>query len=98
MKVKDASEKADLKLNIQKTKIISPGPIASWQIDEETMETVTDFTFMGSKITMESDCSHKIKRHFLRGRKAMKNLEIVLKSRDNALPTKVCIVKAMVFQ
>ena len=97
MKVKDASEKADLKLNIRKTKIIAPGPVTSWQIDGQTMETVTDFTFLGSKITMGSDCSHKIKRHFLLGRKAMKNLEIVLKSRSNTLPTQVCIVKATVF-
>jgi len=97
MKVKDASEKADLKLNIQKTKIIALGPVTSWQIDGQPMETVTDFTFFGSKITMGSDCSHKIKRHFLLGRKAMKNLEIVLKSRNNTLPTKVCIVKATVF-
>ena len=97
MKVKDASEKADLKLNIRKTKIIAPGPVTSWQIDGQTMETVTDFTFLGSKITMGSDCSHKIKRHFLLGRKAMKNLEIVLKSRNNTLPTQVCIVKATVF-
>ena len=97
MKVKDASEKADLKLNIRKTKIIAPGPVTSWQIDGQTMETVTDFTFLGSKITMGSDCSHKIKRHFLLGRKAMKNLEIVLKSRNNTLPTQVCIVKVTIF-
>ena len=97
MKVKDASEKADLKLNIRKTKIIAPGPVTSWQIDGQTMETVTDFTFLGSKITMGSDCSHKIKRHFLLGRKAMKNLEIVLKSRNNTLHTQVCIVKVTIF-
>ena len=97
MKVKDASEKADLKLNIRKTKIIAPGPVTSWRIDGQTMETVTDFTFLGSKITMGSDCSHKIKRHFLLGRKAMKNLEIVLKSRNNTLHTQVCIVKVTIF-
>ena len=97
MKVKDASEKADLKLNIRKTKIIAPGPVTSWQIDGQTMETVTDFTFLGSKITMGSDCSHKIKRHFLLGRKAMKNLEIVFKSRNNTLHTQVCIVKVTIF-
>ena len=86
-KVKEESEKADLKLNIQKTKIITPGPITSWQIDGETMETVTGFIFLGSKITAEGDCSHEIKRHLLLGRKAMTKLDSVLKSRDITLPT-----------
>ena len=86
-----------LKLNIQKTKITASGPITSWQIDGETMETVTDFIFLGSKITVDGDCSHKIKRHLLLGRKAMTNLDSILKSRDITLPTKVCLVKAMVF-
>ena len=97
MKVKEESEKAGLKLNIQKTKIITSGPIISWQIDREKVETMTDFIFLGSKITADSDCSHKIKRHLLLGRKAMKNLDSVRKSRDIILPTKVHIVKAMVF-
>ena len=97
MKVKEESEKAGLKLNIQKTKIMASGPITSWQIDGETMETGTDFIFLGSNITADSDCSHEIKRCLLLGRKAMTNLESVLKSRDVALPTKVHIVKAMVF-
>ena len=86
-----------LKLNIQKTKIMESGPIASWQIDGETMETVTDFIFLGSKITVDGDCSHEIKRHLLLGRKAMTNLDSILKSRDITLPIKVHIVKAMVF-
>ena len=97
MKVKEESEKVGLKLNIQKTKIMASGPITSWQIDGEPMETVTDFIFLGSKITADGDCSHKIKRCLLLGRKAMTNLDIVLKSRDMTLPTKVCLVKAMVF-
>ena len=97
MRVKEESEKAGLKLNIQKTKIMEPGPITSWQIDGETMETVADFIFLGSKI-VDGDCSHQIKRHLLLGRKAMRNLGSVLKSRDITLPTKVQIVKAMVFQ
>ena len=96
-KVKEESEKAGLKLNIQKTKIMSSGPIISWQIDGETMETVTDFIFLGSKITADGDYSHKIKRHLLLGRKAMINLDRVLKSRDITLPTKIRTVKAMVF-
>ena len=89
MKVKEESEKAGLKLNIQETKIIASGPIASWQIDEETMETVTDFTFLGSKISTDGDCSHEIKRSLLLGRKAMTNLDSILKSRDITLSTKV---------
>ena len=89
MKVKEESEKAGSKLNIQKTKIMSYGPITSWQIDGETMETVTDFIFGGSKITVDSDCSHEIKKHLLLGRKAMTNLDSILKSRDITLPTKV---------
>ena len=97
MKVKEESEKVGLKLNIKKTKIMASGPITSWQIDGETMETVTDFIFLGSKITADSDCSHEIKRHLLLGRKAMTNLDSVLKSRDIAFLTKVCIVKAVVF-
>jgi len=97
MKVKQESEKADLKFNIQKTKIMAPGPITSWQIDWETMETVTDFIFLGSKITEDGGCSHKIKRHFLLGRKAMTNPDRILKSRNITLPPKVHIVKAMVF-
>ena len=90
-------EKAGLKLNIQKTKIMASGPITSWQIDGETMETVTDFIFFGSKITADGDCSHEIKRSLLLGRKVMTNLDSILKSRDITLPTKVGIVKAMVF-
>ena len=91
------SEKAGLKLNNQKTKIMAFGPNTSWQIDEETMETVTDFIFLGSKITVDGDCSHKIERCLLLGRKAMTNLDSILKSRDITLPTKVYLVKAMVF-
>ena len=97
MKVKEKSEKVDLKLNIQKTKIMASGPITSWQIDGETLETVRDFIFLGSKITADGDCSHGIKRHLLLRRKAMTNLDSVLKSRDITSPTKVCLVKAMVF-
>ena len=96
-RVKEESEKAGLKLNIQKTKIMASGPITSWQIDGETMETVTDFLFMGSKIIVDSNCSHEIKRCLLLGRKAMINLDSVLQSRDITLPTKVHIVKAMIF-
>ena len=97
MKVKEESEKSGLKLNNQKMKIIASGPITSWQIDGEPVETVTDFLFLGSKITADGDCSHKIKRCFLSGRKAMTNLDSILKSRDITWPTKVHIVKAMVF-
>ena len=97
MKVKEESEKAGLKLNIQKTKITASGPITSWQIDGKTKETLTDFIFLGSKITVDDDCSHKIKRRLLLGRKAMTNLNSVLKSRDITLPTKVHLVKAMIF-
>ena len=97
MKLKEESEKAGLKLNIQKTKIMVSGPITSWQIDGETMEIVTDFIFLGSKITADGDCSHEIKRHLLLGRKIMTNLDSILKSRDITLLTKVCLVKAMVF-
>ena len=97
MKVKEETENADLKLNIQKTKIMASGPITSWQIDGEKMETVTDFIFLGSKIIADGDCSHEIKRCFLLGKKAMTNLDSSLKSRDFTLPTKVCLVKAMVF-
>ena len=97
MKVKEESGKVDLKLNIQKTKIMASGPITSWQIDGETMETVSDFIFLGSKITADGDCSHEIKRHLLLGRKVMTNLDSILKSRDFTLPTKVRLVKAMVF-
>ena len=97
MKVKEESEKSGLKLNIQKTKITAPGPIISWQIDGETMETVIDFIFLGSKITADGDYSHEIKRHLLLRRKAMTNLDSILKSRDITLPTKVYLVKAMVF-
>ena len=96
MKVKD-SEKVALKLNIQKTKTVASGPITSWQIDGETMETVTDFIFLGSKITADGDCSHEIKRCLLLGRKVMTNLDNILKSRDITLPTMVHLVKAMVF-
>ena len=96
MKVKEESEKTGLKLNIQKTKIMASGPITLWQIDGETMETVTDFIFLGSKITADGDCNHEIKRRLLLGRKAMTNLDSILKSRDITLLTKVCIVKAMV--
>ena len=97
MKVKEEREKVGLKLNIQKTKIMASGPITSWQIDGETVETVSDFIFLRSKITADGDCSHEIKRHLLFGRKAMTNLDSILKSRDITLPTKVCLVKAMVF-
>ena len=97
MKVKDKSEKAALKFNIQKTKIMASGPIASWEIDGETMETVADFIFLASKITAGGNCSHEIKRCLLLRRKAMANLDSMLKSRDITLPTKVCLVKAMVF-
>ena len=97
MKVKEESEKAGLKLSIQKMKIMASGPVASWQIDGETMETVTDFIFLGSKITEDSDHSHEIKRHLLLGRKAMTNLDSILKSRDITLSTKVLVVKTMVF-
>ena len=97
MKVKEESEKVGLKLNIQKTKIMASGPITSWQIDGETMETVTDFIFWGSKITADGDFSHEIKRRLFLGRKAMTNLDSMLKSRDITLPPKVCLVKAMVF-
>ena len=97
MKVKEESEKVGLKLNIQKTKIMASSPITSQQIDGETMETVTDFIFLGSKITANGDCSHEIKRYFLLGRKAMTNLNSILKTRDITLPTKIHIVKAMVF-
>ena len=97
MKVKEESEKVGLKLNIQKTKIMASGPITLWQIDGETMETVRDFIFLGSKITANGDCSHEIKRHLLLGRKVMTNLDSILKSRDITLPTKVHLVKAMVF-
>ena len=97
MKTKEENEKVGLKLNIQKAKIMSSGPIISWQIDGETMETVIDFIFLGSKITAGDDCSHEIKRRFLLGRKAITNLNSILESRDITLPTKVCLVKAMVF-
>ena len=97
MKVKEESEKIGLKLNIQKTKIMASGPITSWKIDGETMETVTEFIFLGSKITEDGDCSHEIKRPLVLGRKAMSNLDSILKSRDITLPAKVCLIKAMVF-
>ena len=97
MKVKEESKKAGLELNIQKTKIMASGPITLWQIDGETVETVTDFIFGGSKISADGDCSHEIKRHLFLGRKVMTNLDTILKSRDIALPTKVCLVRAMVF-
>ena len=97
LKVKEESEKVGLKLNIHKTKIIASGPITSWQIDGETVETVTDFISLGSKITADGDCSHEIKRHLLLGRKVMINLDSILKSRDITLPMKVRQVKAMVF-
>ena len=98
MKVKEESEKVGLKLNIQKTKIMAPGPITSWQIDREKVETWTDFMFLGSKITEDGDYSHKIKRHLLLGRKAMTNLDSTFKSKDITFPTKVHIVKAVDFQ
>ena len=97
MKMKEESEKAGLKLNIQKTKILASGPITSWQIDGETVETMRDFIFLGSKITADGDCSHEIKRRLLLGRKGMTNLDSILKSRDITLSTKVHLVKAMVF-
>ena len=97
MKVKEKSEKVGLKLNIQKTKIMATGPITSWQIDGEILETVTDFIFLGSKITADGDCSHKIKRCLFLGREVMTNLDSILKSRDITLPTKIHQVKAMVF-
>ena len=97
MKVKEESEKVGLKLNIQKTKIMASSPITSWEIDGETVETVSDFILGGSKITADGDCSHEIKRHLLLGRKVMINLDSILKSRDITLPTKVCLVKAMVY-
>ena len=95
--MKEDSEKAGLKLNIQKTKIMASGPITSWQIDGETMERVTDFIYLGSKITADGDCSHEIKRHWLLGRKVMTNLDSILKRRDITLPTKVHLVKDMFF-
>ena len=97
MKVKEKSEKVGLKLNIQKTKIMASGPITSWQIDGETVKTVTDFIFLGSKITVDGDCNHEIKRCLFLGRKAMTNLDGILKSRDITLTTKVCLGEAMVF-
>ena len=97
MKVKEERQKVGLKLNIQKTKIMASGPTTSWQIDGETVETVSDFILGGSKITADGDCSHEIKRHLLLGRKVMTNLDSILKSRDIALPTKVCLVKVIVF-
>ena len=97
MKVKEESEKVGLKLNIQKTKIMASGPIASWEIDGETVETVADFIFLGSKITADGDCSHEIKRHLLLGKKVMTNLDSILKSRDITFPTKAHLIKAMVF-
>ena len=97
MKVKERSKKVGFKLDIQKTKIMPSGPITSWQIDGETVETVSDFILGGSKITAGGDCSHEIKRHLILGRKVMTNLDSILKSKDMTLPTKVCLVKAMVF-
>ena len=97
MKVKEESEKVGLKLSIQKTKIMASGPITSWEIGEETVETVSDFIFWGSQITADGDCSHEIKRRLLLGRKVMTSLDSILKSRDVTLPAKVCLVKAMVF-
>ena len=97
MKVNEESEKVGLKLNIQKTKIMASGPTTSWEIDGETVKTVSDFIFLGSKITADGDCSHEIKRRLLFGRKVMTNLVSILKSRDITLPTKVCVVKVMVF-
>ena len=96
MKVKEESEKVELKLNIQKTKIMTSGPITSWKVDRETVETVADFVFLGSRITADGDCSHEIKRLLLLGRKVLTNLDSILKSRDITLPTKVCLVKAIV--
>ena len=97
MKVKEESEKVGLKLNVQKTRIMAPGPVTSWQTNGETVETVRDFIFLGSKITADGDRSHKIKRHLLLGRKAMTNQDSILKSRGITLPTKVCVVKVMLF-
>ena len=97
MRVKEESEKADLKLSIQKTKVMAPSPITPWQVKGEKLETVTDFIFLGSKITVDSDCSHETKRRLLLGRKAMTNLDSILKSKDMNLITKICIVKAMIF-
>ena len=97
MKVKEESKKVGLKLNIQKTKVMASGPITSWQIDGETVEAVSDFIFLGSKITADGDCSHEIKRHLVFGRKVMTNLDSMFKSRDITLPTKVHVVKVMVF-
>ena len=97
IKVKEEGKKAGLKLNTEKTKTMASGPITSWEIDGETVETVSDFILGGSKITADGDCSHEIKRHLLLGRKVMTNLDSILKSRDITLPTKVCLVKAMVF-
>ena len=97
MKVKEESEKVGLELNIQKTKIMAPGSMTSWEIDGETLETVADFIFLGFKITADGDCSHEIKRRSLLGRKVLTNLDSILKSRDITLPTKVCLVKGMVF-
>ena len=97
MKVKEVSKKVGLKLNIQKMKIMESGPITSWEIDGETVETVSDFIFWGSKITADGDCSHEVKRRLFLGRKVMTNLDSIFKSRDITLPTKVCLVKAMVF-
>ena len=98
MKVKEESEKVDLKLKLQKTKIMASGPITSWQIVGETLETVADFIFLGSKITADGDCSHELKRRFLLGRKVMTTLDSILKNRDITLSTKVCLVNAMVFR
>ena len=95
--MKEENEKVGLKLNIQKTKIMASGPITSWQIDGDTVETVADFIFLGSKITADGDCSHEIKRRLLLGRKVMTNLDSILKTKDITLPTKVCLVKAVVF-
>ena len=97
LKVKEESEKVGLKLTIQKTKIMAPGPITSWEIDEETVETVSDFILGGSKITADGDCSHEIKRRLLLGRKVLTNLDSIFKTRDITLPTKVCLVKAIIF-
>ena len=97
MKVKEESEKLDLKLNIQKTKIMASGPIPSWEIDGETVEAVTDFIFLGSKITADRHCNHEIKRRLVLGRKVMTNPDSILKSRDITLPTQICLVKAIVF-
>ena len=97
MKMKEESEKAGLKLNIHKTKIVASGPITSWKVDGETMKTVRDFLFLVSKITADGDCSHEIKRHLLLGKKVITNLDSILKSRETTLPTNVCLVKAMFF-